>query len=198
MQLPCVASLGHGPGLVFDFENSIRRSRTETSKYEFKQGILRLDKGRSIDHQFIASLIETICGIANVSPGADGFVYLGIADKPADARRIEELDGVAPSHFEYIQIVGIDREAKVLKLALDKYVNIIENAISKSALSEPLKTHARTGMDVISFKGMSVLRITIPAQTAASFVGDLCFYRTGSSTVEAKGPQIAAIAKLFK
>jgi hypothetical protein len=192
-----VASLGHGPGLVFDFENSIRRSRTETSKYEFKQGILRLYNERDIDYPFIDSLIETICAVANVGPGVDGFLYLGIADKPADAKRIEQLDGVVPSLFEHIQIVGVDREAKVLKLTLDKYVNIIENAISKSPLSEPLKTHVRAGMDVVAFRGMSVLRIRIPAQAAASFVGDLCFYRTGSSTVEAKGPQIAAIAKLF-
>jgi hypothetical protein len=192
-----VPSLGHGPGLIFDFENSIRRSRTETSKYEFKQGILRLYSERAIDYQFIDSLVETICGIANVGPGVDGFLYLGIADKPADAKRIEQLDGFAPSIFEHIQIVGIDREAKVLKLTLDRYIKIIEDAISKSSLSEPLKTHVRTGMDVVAFKGMSVLRIRLPAQAAVSFMGDRCFYRTGSSTVEAKGPQIAAIAKLF-
>ena len=192
-----VASLGHGPGLIFDFENSIRRSRTETSKYEFKQGILRLSSERVIDHQFLDSLIETICGIANVGPGVDGFLYLGIADKLADAKRIEQLDGVVRSIFEHVHIVGIDREAMVLKLPLDKYVKIIEDAISKSSLSEPLKTHVRSGMDVVVFRGMSVLRIRVPAQTAASFMNDRCFYRTGSSTVEAKGPQIAAIAKLF-
>lgn len=192
-----VASLGHGPGLIFDFENSIRRSRTETSKYEFKQGILRLHGKRDTDYEFIDSLIETICGIANVGPGVDGFIYIGIADKAADAKRIEQLDGVVPVTFEHVQIVGIDRESKVLKLALDKYIKIIEDAISKSSLSEPLKTHARTGMDVVTFSGMSVLRLRLPAQTAASFMGDRCFYRTGSSTVEAKGPQIAAIAKLF-
>lgn len=192
-----VAALGHGPGLVFDFENSIRRSRTETTKYEFKQGILRLHKDRKVDEAFLTSLIETVCGIANSGPGTDGFIYLGIADKPADAKRVEQLDGIAPVPFEHVQIVGIDREAKVLDLPMDKYVNIIEKALSHAQLSEPLKTQVRTSIDVVLFKGVSVLRLRIPAQQSASFVGDQCFYRTGSSTFEAKGPQIAAIARLF-
>jgi hypothetical protein len=80
-----VATLSHGPGLIFDFENSIRRSKTETPRYEFKQGILRLDGKRQIDDAFIRSLIETISAIANMGPDVDGFVYLGIADNKQDA-----------------------------------------------------------------------------------------------------------------
>ncbi len=34
--------LGHGPGLSLDFENSLRRSRIETTRYEMKQGLLDL------------------------------------------------------------------------------------------------------------------------------------------------------------
>ena len=31
--------LSHGPGLALDFENSLRRSKIETPRYEFKQGL---------------------------------------------------------------------------------------------------------------------------------------------------------------
>jgi hypothetical protein len=84
-----VAALRHGPGLIIDFENSIRRSRTETARYEFKQGLLRLAEPRSLDPNIIQTLLETICGIANVGPDADGFLYVGIADTSADAERVK-------------------------------------------------------------------------------------------------------------
>jgi hypothetical protein len=192
-----VASLGHGPGVTFDFENSIRRSRTETSRYEFKQGILRLDAKRELDTSFMQSLIETVCGIANVGSDADGFIYVGIADKAADAARVTTLDKVVPVKFEHIDIVGIEREAKVLGIQLDKYVKLFESALSAAPLSEPLKTQVRAGFDVVTVKGLSVLRMRIPKQSGPSFFGDECFFRAGSSTIRATGPQIAAISKLF-
>ncbi len=58
--------LRHGPGLALDFENSVRRSRIETPRYEFKQGLLRLSPKREFDKDLIPRLIETICGIANL------------------------------------------------------------------------------------------------------------------------------------
>jgi hypothetical protein len=118
----------------------LRRSRTETSRYEFKQGILRLSGGREVDTVFIESLIATISAIANLGPDVDGFVYLGIADKPDHTARVVELDGVEPVRFEDVDIVGVDREAHVLSLPLDRYMRILEDAITNSELGEPLKT----------------------------------------------------------
>jgi len=192
-----VASLGHGPGITYDLENSIRRARTETARYEFKQGILRLDAKRQQDPAFMQTLIETICGIANVGPDSDGFLYVGIADKPADAARVAQLDKMQPEKFEHVEIVGIDREAKVLGIKLDAYVKLFENALSSAQLSEPLKTQVRAGLDVVTIKGLSILRIRIPKQSAPSFLADECFFRAGSSTIRATGPQIAAISKQF-
>ena len=124
-----VPVLGHGPGLIFDFENSLRRSKTETSRYEFKQG-LRLDDDRQVDKPFMESLCQTMSAIANLGPDADGFVYLGIADNSKDTARVVELDGVIPIRFEHVDIVGIDREAKALGRPLDRYMRALEDAIS--------------------------------------------------------------------
>ena len=63
-----VSALRHGPGMIFDCENSIRRSRTETTRYDFKQSLLRLDKLRETDPTIIQNILETLCGIANVGP----------------------------------------------------------------------------------------------------------------------------------
>jgi hypothetical protein len=192
-----VATLAHGPGLVIDFENSLRRSRTETARYEFKQGLLRLDDAKSSDPTITNVIVETICGIANVGPDADGFLYIGIADKPTDAARVEALYDIKPVNFDHVALVGIEREAAQLGMPLDRYMRMIEDGIRQSSLSDPLKTQVLSGLDVVSYKGLSIIRLRVPRQTQTSFVGDDCFVRVGSSTHTAKGPQIAAITAAF-
>jgi hypothetical protein len=192
-----VAVLSHGPGMIFDFENSIRRSRTETARYEFKQGLLRLDNTRQRDPAIVSIILETICGIANTGPDGDGFLYLGIADKPADAKRVEALDGITPIAFDHVAIVGVGREAVKLEITIDKYLGIIASGIANADLSDPLKTNILTSLDVITYKGLEVIRIRVPRQSQPSFLGQECFLRVGSSTIKATGPQIAAVSKLF-
>jgi predicted HTH transcriptional regulator len=183
--------------MIFDFENSIRRSRTETTRYEFKQGLLRLDSARQIDPTIITTILETVCAIANVGPDADGFLYIGIADKPSDAERVRELDGIEPIKFDHVDIVGIEREAEQLGSSIDKYMRLIEDGIGRSQLTDPLKTNVLTSLDTIAYKGLQVVRIRIPRQQQLTFLGDDCFLRVGSSTKKATGPQIAAVSKLF-
>lgn len=191
------AALSHGPSLLIDFENSIRRSRTETTRYEFKQGLLRLDDQRTPDPQIIQTIVDTICAISNVGPEADGFVYVGIADKADDGERVRQLYKIEPIKFDHVSIVGIDREAGQIGIELDKYMRKIEDGIRQSALTDPLKTHVLTGLDVLSYKGMSVVRIRVPKQKHVSFVADDCFIRVGSSTQKATAPQIAAVSSSF-
>ncbi|MER9614555.1 DUF262 domain-containing protein [Mesorhizobium sp. M0207] len=191
-----VASLAHGPGLLFDFENSLRRSRTETARYEFKQGLLRLDSNKEPDPKIIQVILETICGIANVGPDADGFVYIGIADKKEDAIRVKAIYGIDAVKFEHVEIVGVDREAYHIG-DLGKYMRRIEDAIKQSKLTDPLRTQVLSALDVIAYKGMTVIRIRVPKQTQASFLGDDCFVRMGSATHKATGPQIAAVTTAF-
>ena len=192
-----VAALAHGPGLLLDFENSIRRSRTETTRYEFKQGLLRLDDQKTPDAQILQTITETICGIANAGPEADGFLYVGIADKAADAERVKQLYGVDAVKFDHVAIVGVDREAKQLSIELDKYMRQIEDGIRQSGLTDPLKTQVLTALDVLTYKNMAVVRIRIPKQKQVSFVGDDCFIRVGSSTQKATAPQISAVTNAF-
>lgn len=192
-----VSAFSHGPGLLFDFENSIRRSRTETSRYEFKQGLLRLDNQKTEDPDILQVILETICAIANAGPEVDGFVYLGIADKVADADRVKLLYQVEPVKFDHVQIVGVEREAEQLGVGLEQYMRKIEDFIRCSKLTDPLKTQLLSAMDVVNYKGLCVVRIRVPKQGQASFVGDECFIRVGASTHKANGPQIAAISVAF-
>lgn len=189
--------VGHGPGLIIDFENSIRRSKIESSKYEFKQGILRLNKDRSIDKEFLDRLTETICGIANCNPKYDGYIFLGICEEK-DAKKIELIDKVTPLKIENRFIVGIDREARCLKKTLEQYIKIIIEHIRESELSNPLKTQVLANLDTIEYKGLTILRICIPSQNSISFVGKYAFTRVDSSTESVEGPDLLALHEQFK
>lgn len=190
-------AFGHGPSLVLDFENAVRRSRIESPRYEFKQGLLRLDATRQRDPAVLPNLIETACGIANVGPEADGNIFVGVADKETDANRIATVDGISPYKIADHFVVGIDREAARNGLTVDNYVQQIVAAFQQSQLSEPLKTQVLGSFDPISVHGFTVIRILVPKQRSLSYVGNEAFGRQGSSTVEITGQQLVAAAKLF-
>ncbi|MDS9876176.1 DUF262 domain-containing protein [Pseudomonas protegens] len=188
----------HGAGLALDMENALRRSRLETSRYECKQGLLRLNDERDFDVDLPSKIIETICGIANVGPDADGFLFLGVADKKAYADRIAALDSVQPVLIGSRYIVGLDREMKVLNMDAEQYLERFLQHVRKSELCEPLKSQVLSQSDFVEFKGLSVLRIRVPAQSSVSFLGDNAFIRENSSTVEAKGKKLMAIIEVFR
>ncbi len=190
--------LGHGAELAFDFVNSLRRSRIETSRYECKQGLLDLASERKFNQNLLERIIETICGIANLGSDSDGYIHIGVTDSKKDADRIEEIDRIKPIEINGRYVVGIDREAKLLNKTIEQYVKVLINAIQNSALTEPLKTQVLAKFDTISYKGYSVIRITIPAQTAMSFVGKIAFTRKDSSTISIEGPELLAIFQLFQ
>lgn len=189
---------GHGSELAIDFENSLRRSRIETTRYECKQGLIDLDHHRKINHKLLEEIIETICGIANLGLSTDGYIHIGVSDKKKDADRIEELDKIQPIEINDRYVVGIDREAKLQNKTLEQYVRIFTNAIQNSTLTDPLKTQVLARFDTISYKDFSVIRITVPAQKAISFVGKTAFIRKDSSTISVEGPELLAIFQLFQ
>jgi hypothetical protein len=190
--------LRHGSGLSIDFENSIRRSKVETSRYECKQGFIDLDAQRKLNEELYDRLVETICGIANIGPDADGFLFIGVADKAIDAVRIGQLDGIKAIQINDRYIVGIDREVKLLGGKIEDYINRFLKKVASSAMSEPLKSQVLSQLDVVEYRGHSVLRIRIPRQKSISFVGSESYVRENSTTVELKGPKLVAISKLFE
>ncbi|WP_297298361.1 DUF262 domain-containing protein [uncultured Methylovirgula sp.] len=187
-----------GKPLVYTFENSLRRSRVELPHYEFKQGFLSLSDPRSFKEHVVDDILQTICGMANIEPGRDSYVYVGVCDKPADAERIFELDKIDPIEFEGRGIVGIGREARFLRMDLDAYIMKIKNKIGASALSDHLRNDVLSKLDCFIYRGLDVLRIVVPGQSKLSFLGDHCYDRHGSSTVKVPIQSIPDIARRFQ
>lgn len=189
--------LGHGKGLSLDFHNALLRSKIETPRYEFKQGIHRLYDGRTRDEAVLNKIVEEACAIANLGPESKGYIFIGVADKEADAKRVQELDNVIPIKVGNIFVVGVEREAKLAKLKLDNYIKLIVAHIRASLLSDPLKSDLLGNFDTVDYRGMSVVMITLPPQNAVSWVGDHAFIREGSETKEASPKQVALLVDRF-
>ena len=189
--------LRHGAGLALDLENSLRRSRIETSRYECKQGLLELSNERKYDTKLPQKIINTICGIANVGPDADGFIFIGVADTENDSDRIAKLDGVAPVKVGARYVVGLEREQKILDYDEEQYLEKFLAYVRNSELSEPLKSQVLTQTDYVEYKKYSVLRLRIPAQSELSFVGDEVYVRENSSTKSATGKKLLSANKIF-
>lgn len=75
---------------------------------------------------------------------------------------------------------------------------MLVNALRNSELSDPLKTQVLMKIDTILYRGHSVIRIAIPAQTDVSWVGRKAFTRIDSSTEEVEGKELLAVSKLFQ
>ena len=69
--------------------------------------------------------------------------------------------------------------------------------IRESKLSDPLKSQILTQIDYITFKGLSVLRLRIPAQSELSSIDDEFYIRENSSTVKIDGTKLIAASKIF-
>jgi hypothetical protein len=144
-------------------------------------------------------IIATICGIANIGPDSDGAVFVGVVDNETDANRVATLDSITPVTVGARSVVGIDREAKILGIDLDAYVTRIAQAISKSGLSEPLKTSVLTRLDCVDYRGLSILTIWVPTQNSFSTLDDEIYVRKGSSTEKPKGvTAMNAVQSLFE
>jgi hypothetical protein len=86
---------------------------------------------------------------------------------------------------------------RVLGIGQEQYLEKIIGIVRKSDLSEPLRSQVLSQSDYVEYKGMSVLRIRIPAQKQISFVGEKVFVRENSSTLEATGKKLLAANALF-
>ena len=193
------ASLKHGLGMIIDFENSIRRSKSETTRYEFKQGFITMDGKFKLDEKLIQKIINTIAAIANSAQGEDGYLLIGIADKQTDAERVNQLYGINYIEKYGKYIVGIDREIKKMKWSIDQYMRIFIDKIKNSKMDDPLRTQILSQIDIIQYMEYSIIRVRIPKQDKLTLVDDKVFVRNNNDTKELTNTkEILAMSKMFK
>ena len=193
-----VAAFGSAHALVVELENSLRRARYEASRYEFKLGVCELSNTPSIDAGMYPKLARTACGIANTNPGLDGFIYVGVADKEGAAGRVEQLFGTQKTKIGDVYFVGIAHELVIMGITLEEYIKRLIRELSKSALSEPLKTQLITSIDHAQYQGRPFVRIRVPGQKDLSSYNNTYPVRKNADTVDMGPAEVLAQSKLFK
>ncbi|WP_280200796.1 DUF262 domain-containing protein [Nocardia cyriacigeorgica] len=180
-------------------DERIQRSAIESSGYELKQGLLSLsESGRKKEPATIEKICKNICAIANNGPNQDGVVILGIADKKADADRIEKLDGVSPMMVGKKYVVGLTREARKLGISNEEYFALWRDGIANSALSDPLRADVLSNMTWNNYHGLGLIIITIPRQNEMSFYGETVYIRVGDTLqIVTAAMDVVQISKRF-
>src|SRR5262249_6505039 len=145
----------YGSHTVIDVESIIRRSEIELSDYELKQGLLTLSD-RRWDAGAFGKIVNSICAVANNGPNRSGKLLIGVTDKAEDAERVESLDGVKARRLGKRHVVGVVREAAILKISVEQYVAKIKQGLKSSDLSDALKTAVLSHIDYNSFYGLGV------------------------------------------
>lgn len=190
--------VGHGQGLIIEFESAISRSKIESARYEMKQGILDIVEVANINKKLLSKINEVICSMANIGPGSTGGnIFLGIADNEADSQRIEQVYGVTPHLFSGKYVFGIERECEKLGIDLDAYLRIIVDSIRQSELSPEVKADVLSNIDHINYKSKTVIWIKVPPQKVMAWVGEMTFHREDSNTVPATHRLSTIIDKRF-
>lgn len=181
-----------------DIDSAIRRSEIELSDYELKQGMLQLNNNREVDPTIIDKILKTICGIANNGPDRRGRIIIGVTDKEADAERIQKLDGIIPRTVGKRKVVGVEREAKILKLSMEDYLGKWKLAIKNANLTPSIRDSVLSNIDFNSYFGLGVIVIGVPEQKELCYYNNSVYWRNFDSTELADTPQkIVSIAKRF-
>jgi hypothetical protein len=188
----------YGVHSTIDIESTIRRSQIELAHYELKQGLVSLSDDRRTDKNMIDKVIRTICAMANNGIDKEGKILIGVTDNDSDAKRVKLLDKIEPKKIGKRFVVGISREANVLKISLEQYVSIWKNGIKNSDLSVHLRDSVLSNVDYHDFYGLGVIIFTIPPQPEMSYVGEDTYFRSNDSTEQAQtAREIASIARRF-
>jgi uncharacterized protein with ParB-like and HNH nuclease domain len=186
---------------AIDFENYLRRSKTEAANYDFKQGLYNLDsKNRSFDNKNFDKILQNIAAMANLGKGRKGHIFIGVSDKEQDTKRIEKLDNITAPRFYSFGIVGLEREAYLKGTTLDDYIFSISRGIRESKLPEWLKTAVNTKLTPITYMEHTVLMIEVRAGDEPAWYGEKLYIRDGheKQPQDVSGGQIAAVYSLFK
>ncbi|TPW26344.1 DUF262 domain-containing protein [Martelella alba] len=183
---------------VTKLNNLLMSSKTEQSAYDFKQGFMTLAAVPSFDEGAFDKILETCVAIANIGPGHKGYVVVGVADKPATAVRVEELFGVKPFAQGGFYVTGVEHEAAKMGKNLDQLFQDITDRISRSGISEPLKSFVNSRLKSASYFDKSVFVFEVVGQDQPSMYCDKYYQRQGTQVFEVEPKGYPALFGRFR
>ncbi|MEU5198751.1 DUF262 domain-containing protein [Streptomyces scabiei] len=182
------------------FETLLANALVEQQFFDSKQGFYTLaPSGRKFDSNAFDKVAKTLTAIANMGSGHTGYVAIGIADDEADARRIEQLDGVTPVTYRGFQVVGLEREAKLHGVDLNSYWTwLIQKLGGHPELAEDFRKMLARNARIISYRGLAVGLLKVSDVSAPVFYRGGIYERAGSETPEVPNTDYMRIFSRFR
>lgn len=184
--------------LSIDFENYIRSSKVEPAFYDFKQGFYTLDNERIFDERSFQKIGRNIAAMANLGKNRVGWLFIGVTDREEHTKRIETLDGITAQRIGEFGIVGLEREAAIKKVSIDQYTSFITGKINSLPLPENLKSNVVSKMNLLNYKGNSVLILEIECGEEPCWFEQELYVRDGGSCKLVQGQDVGQVFARFR
>lgn len=183
---------------VTKFQNLLTNSKTEQAAYDFKQGFYTLTANPSFDEGSFNKIIETCAAIANIGKGHKGYVLVGVAENAATAARVQRVFGVKPLTHGGFYVTGVEHEAQHSGKNLDQMFQDITDRISRSDLSEPLRSYVNSHVKCVQYFDKSIFVFEVLGQGAPSHVGGRWPERQGAQVMDVPPDRMGALFERFK
>ncbi|MDP0928986.1 DUF262 domain-containing protein [Paracoccus onubensis] len=183
---------------VTKFQNLLTNSKTEQAAYDFKQGFYTLSPTPTFDEGSFDKIIETCAAIANIGKGHKGYVLIGVAENAATANRVQEVFGVKPLNHGGFYVTGVEHEAQRSGKNLDQMFQDITDRISRSKLSEPLRSYINSHVKCVQYFDKTIFVFEVLGQESPSHVAARWLERQGAQVKEVAPEQMGALFDRFK
>lgn len=212
------------PGDANEFVNSQNRldfvkSRLsklphESELFELKQGLTELQKpSQKQIKKKIVELAKTATAMRNTHPADDAVILVGIVDNMKSMDALRASRGVEPIQVDNantvsgVSIVGVEHDLDALGIELDKYIDIIKQALSSSSsiTDTDFKRELVQGIQILPVRDQSpagefrhLIYMQVPKSQKVVTFDDLVYLRAGSSNESATYGQIEAIQATYR
>lgn len=183
---------------VTKFQNLLTNSKTEQAAYDFKQGFYTLNQTPSFDTGSFDKIMETCAAIANIGKGHKGYVLVGVAENASTAARVQQVFGSQPLTFGGFYVTGVDHEARHAGKTLDQLFQDITDRVSRSALSEPLKSYVNSHLKCVQYYDKTIFVFEILGQGSPSHWGGIWSERQGTQVKVIPPDRMGALFDRFK
>lgn len=176
--------------------NLLNRSRTEQTLYDFKISLLN-QQTKKFEQSTLDKILKTLTAINNSNPNKIGYVVLGVADSEQDAKHYTLSFGNEYKIEGDFPIVGIDNDARMLGMNVDKYAHKIKEHIkSNQKIPEDYRNHLIANMEAPLLYGKQLLLFKTDYNDLVSF-DDGYYVRDFSDVRKLSVPEFQKLSKEY-
>lgn len=178
------------------FESTLRMALTEHSMFELKQGFCQVNDPGLFDDTHFAKVMKTASAMANAGAGAQGVIFIGVADDEEDADAIQRFTGVSAHRLDRFFITGTQHELDGLGRSIDEQFRWLIEQIRGSKLERKFADTLAATLAPFRYKDYLLWKLAPEAGNAPVTYDSKFFERHGPMTIEVTDP--ASLVELVR